>query len=146
MEGRKETGKANVVRLGGADGTWVKVASWSWQTALEGHSLVGANHLTLGNLNLMARDRLVCTHPYFANGACTCPACGAWQQGIPKSRRICRNKEVLCLLSPLFSVAEKCRVNKHEHATIARSPGDSAVMKWTVFHFLSAKMEYRKNQ
>lgn len=35
-------------------------------------------------------------------------------------------------------------MNKHEHATIARSPGDSAVIKWTVFQFLSAKMEYRE--
>lgn len=35
-------------------------------------------------------------------------------------------------------------MNEHEHATIARSPGDSAAIRWTVFHFLSAKMEYRE--
>lgn len=76
---------------------------------------------------------------------CTRPAYGAWQQGIHKSGRIFPDKEILCLLSPLFSVEEKCWPNKHEHATIARSPGGSTVTKkWTVFHFLSAKTEYRE--
>lgn len=36
---------------------------------LEGRSLGAADHLTLGNLNLMARDKKMCTHPYFAKGA-----------------------------------------------------------------------------
>lgn len=36
---------------------------------LEGCSLGAANHLTLGNLNLMVRDNVMCTHPYFVKGA-----------------------------------------------------------------------------